>query len=107
MSTVKSIKRVEQAETDIAVLQVEVKNLHEKIDDMKVELSEMYDTIVKNNTQTQELIKQVQEENEQGHRALGEKVSSLERIKWMLMGAAAVVGATGVEAIKMFISHLS
>lgn len=95
-SAVRATKRVEQAETDIAVLQVQVKNLHEKIDDIKIEIREVLD-----------LIKQVQEENERGHAALAERINSFERIKWMLMGAAALIGATGVEAVKMFISHIS
>jgi chromosome segregation ATPase len=105
MSTINAAKRVEQAETEIAVLQVQFRNLDEKIDDLKGEVKELHDCLDRNMEQTKSILKEFQETNKKSHDELAEKFSSLEKIKWMLMGAAAVLGATGVEAFKMIINH--
>jgi hypothetical protein len=94
-------KRVEQAETEIAVLQVQFRNLDEKIDDLKVEVKELHDCLDRNMDETKVILKEFQETNKKSHDELAEKISGMEKIKWMLMGAAAVLGATGVEAFKM------
>jgi|694.fasta_scaffold16744_15 predicted nuclease with TOPRIM domain len=104
MSTVNAVKRVEQAETEIAVLQVQVKNLDEKLDDLKVEVKDLHDCLDRNMDETKVILKEFQEANTKSHDELAEKLSSLEKIKWMLMGAAAVLGATGVEAFKMIVN---
>lgn len=106
MSTVNAVKRVEQAETEIAVLQVQFKNLDEKIDDLKVEVKDLHDCLDRNMDETKIILKEFQEANNKSHDELVEKFASLEKIKWMLMGAAAVLGATGVEAFKSIIGHL-
>jgi hypothetical protein len=46
-------------------------------------------------------LKEFQDNNKKAHDELAEKISHMEKIKWMLMGAAAVLGATGVQAVKM------
>jgi hypothetical protein len=106
MSTVNAVKRVEQAETEIAVLQVQFGNLNEKIDDLKVEVKDLHDCLDRNMDETKLILKEFQEANDKSHDELVEKFASLEKIKWMLMGAAAVLGATGVEAFKSIIGHL-
>jgi len=106
MSTVNAVKRVEQAETEIAVLQVQFGNLNEKIDDLKVEVKDLHDCLDRNMEETKLILKEFQEANDKSHDELVEKFASLEKIKWMLMGAAAVLGATGVEAFKSIIGHL-
>ena len=106
MSTVNAVKRVEQAETEIAVLQVQFGNLNEKIDDLKVEVKDLHDCLDRNMDETKLILKEFQEANDKSHHELVEKFASLEKIKWMLMGAAAVLGATGVEAFKSIIGHL-
>jgi hypothetical protein len=105
MSTINAAKRVEQAETEIAVLQVQFRNMDEKIDDLKVEVKDLHDCLDRNMEQTKGILKEFQDTNKKSHDELAEKLSSLEKIKWMLMGAAAVLGATGVEAFKMIINH--
>lgn len=101
MANLGAAKRVEQAETEIAVLQVQFKNLDEKIDEIKVEVKDLHDCLDRNMAETKVILKEFQEANNKSHDDLAEKFSSLEKIKWMLMGAAAVLGATGVEAFKM------
>jgi hypothetical protein len=106
MSTVNAVKRVEQAETEIAVLQVQFKNLDEKIDDLKSEVKDLHDCLDRNMDETKVILKEFQETNNKSHEELVEKFASLEKIKWMLMGAAAVLGATGVEAFKTIIGNI-
>lgn len=106
MATVNAVKRVEQAETEIAVLQVQFRNMDEKIDDLKVEVKDLHDCLDRNMEETKIILKEFQETNKKSHDELTEKISSIEKIKWMLMGAAAVLGATGVEAFKTIIGHL-
>jgi chromosome segregation ATPase len=100
MSNASAVKRVEQAETEIAVLQVQFRNLDEKIDEIKVEVKDLHDCLDRNMDETKIILKEFQESNKKSHDELAEKISGIEKIKWMLMGAAAVLGATGVEAVK-------
>ncbi len=95
-------KRVEQAETEIAVLRVRFDGLDEKMDELKVEVKELHDCLDRNMDETKLILKEFQEANAKSHDELADKLSSMEKFKWMLMGAAAVLGATGVEAAKMF-----
>ena len=106
MASASASKRVEQAETEIAVLQVQFRNMDEKIDDLKVEVKDLHDCLDRNMDETKLILKEFQEANDKSHDELVEKFASLEKIKWMLMGAAAVLGATGVEAFKSIIGHL-
>ena len=101
MSNASAVKRVEQAETEIAVLQVQFRNLDEKIDDLKSEVKDLHECLDRNMDETKIILKEFQESNKKSHDELAEKISGTEKIKWMLMGAAAVLGATGVEAVKM------
>ena len=104
MSNASAVKRVEQAETEIAVLQVQFRNLDEKIDEIKVEVKDLHDCLDRNMDETKIILKEFQDSNKKSHDELAEKISGIEKIKWMLMGAAAVLGATGVEAVKAIFS---
>ena len=104
MAVTAKVKRFDKAETDIAVLQVQVQNLDEKIDEIKVDVKELHECLDKNMFETREFLKEFQEETSKQHEELSEKVSSIEKIKWMLLGAAAVAGATGIEAIQMLLA---
>lgn len=98
------VKRFEKAETEIAVLQIQVKNLDDKMDEMKSEIKDLHECLDRNMDQTKSILKEFQESTQTQHDELAEKLSSLEKIKWMLMGAAAILGATGMEAIQTFLS---
>lgn len=91
-----------QTETDIAVLQVQVANLDEKIDDLKSDLVEIKESLKQNAQRSSDMLEEFKKENAEQHNELAEKVSSLERWRWMLMGAAALAGAlgwTGIQSI--------
>jgi chromosome segregation ATPase len=98
------IKRFEKAETDIAVLQIQVSNLDEKVDELKSEIKDLHECLDRNMDETKVILKEFQNSTQSQHDELAEKLSSLEKIKWMLMGAAAILGATGLEAVQMFLS---
>ncbi len=101
MSVSTASKRVEAAETEIAVLQVRFQVLEDKMDDIKVEVKDLHDCLDRNMEETKAILNSFQAANREAHDELAEKISSMEKVKWMLMGAAAVLGATGIEAIQM------
>ena len=97
-------KTFEKTVTEVAVLQSEVNNLHEKVDELKIDVRDLHDCLDRNMNETREFLEKFQAESNKQHNELADKVSSIEKIKWMLMGAAAILGATGVEAVQMFLT---
>lgn len=94
-----SAVQLQQAETDIAVLQVQFKNLDDKVDEVKSEIRDMRQEMSKNDEETLALIKEFQEINTESHNKMSNKISALEKWRWMLMGAGVVIGALGYPAI--------
>jgi chromosome segregation ATPase len=94
-----SVQQLKQAETEIAVLQVQFKNLDEKVDELKVDLKDMRDDLHKNSDSTQSMLKEFQGENIKAHKEMAVKISALEKWRWMLMGAGVVIGALGWPAV--------
>jgi FtsZ-binding cell division protein ZapB len=80
-------KKFEQTVTDVAVLQLEVNNLHEKVDELKIDVRDLHDCLDRNMNETREFLEKFQAESNRQHNELADKVSSIEKIKWMLMGA--------------------
>lgn len=104
MPSVTQLKRV-KAETEIAVLQVQVKNLDDKMVDFKSDLKDLRDTMEKGSEDTKTMIKELQTSNSESHDKLASKVSSLEKLRWMILGAAAVGGAMGFQAFEAVITN--
>jgi chromosome segregation ATPase len=98
MSVVRMTK-AQQVETEIAVLQVQVTNIETKINDIKDSLKQVHECVHINSEETQRLIKELQESNEKSHKTLSEKVTALEKWRWMLMGAGIVVGSMGFDTV--------
>lgn len=94
-----SAVQLKQAETDIAVLQVQFKNLDDKVDEVKSEIRDMRHEMSKNDGETLTLIKEFQEINTESHNKMSNKISALEKWRWMLMGAGVVIGALGYPTI--------
>ena len=97
--TVIKMTKAQQVETEIAVLQVQVNNIESKINDIKDNLKQVHDCVHANAEETQRLIKDLQESNEKSHKALTEKVTALEKWRWMLMGAGVVIGSMGFDSL--------
>jgi chromosome segregation ATPase len=97
--TVIKMTKAQQVETEIAVLQVQVNNIESKINDIKDNLKQVHDCVHANAEETQRLIKDLQESNEKSHKALTDKVTALEKWRWMIMGAGVVIGSMGFDSL--------
>ena len=88
-----------QPETEIAVLQVQVKNIEEKVGELKVDLKSMHDALNDNAEETRQMLKTMRELDLKEHSELAGKITVLERWRWMMMGAGVVVGALGFNTV--------
>lgn len=93
-------RTLKQTETDIAVLQIQFKNLDEKVDELKVDMKDMRVDMQDHTDSTHRLLRSFQETNVTAHNEMSVKISSLEKWRWMLMGAGIVIGALGWPAIE-------
>ena len=86
MTTQTEKKPVMSYETDIAVLQVELRNLSEKVDE--------------HTKTTQQMLREYHAENNRQHNELFTRIVKLENWRWMLMGAGVVLGMGGMMGIE-------
>jgi len=96
-STSKAVKM--QPETEIAVLQVQVKNIEDKIGELKVDLKDVSDSIDRQAANTNAILKDMKDVSTTAHKAMSEKINSLEKWRWMLMGAGVILGSIGFDSI--------
>ena len=103
MATTSRQLKIPQTQTEVAVLQVKVDNIEGKLIDIKEDLRYMHQSLEKNSSETQKMIKEMRDDSNQGHKELGTKVSNLEKWRWMMMGAGIVIGSLGFETVaKLF-----
>ena len=88
-----------QPETEIAVLQIQVRNLEEKIGELKVDLKALHDMIEANAEETRQMLKTMREQDVKEHGELASKISVLEKWRWMMMGAGVIVGSLGFNTV--------
>jgi DNA-binding ferritin-like protein len=88
-----------QSETEIAVLQVQVKNIEEKVGEIKNDVKQLHDALDRNSNETRAMLKEMREEDNAAHDKLSSKVSALEKWRWMLMGAGVILGSIGFDTI--------
>jgi uncharacterized coiled-coil DUF342 family protein len=100
MAQTSSVQQLKQAETEIAVLQVQYGNINEKVDDLKSDLKDFRTEIKVQLQETHELIKGFQDDNKKQHDTVEKKISALEKWRWMLMGAGVLAGALGFPALE-------
>ena len=89
-------------ETDIAVLQTEFRNLDAKFADNKEDVSNLGIKIDIYAESTHTLLKEFQSENQEQHAVVEEKIQSLEKWRWMIMGAGVGLGALGSAGFDAF-----
>jgi uncharacterized protein Yka (UPF0111/DUF47 family) len=99
MATASSKAVKMQPETEIAVLQIQVKNLEEKIGELKVDLKALYDAIESNAEETRQMLKTMREQDVKEHGELASKISVLEKWRWMMMGAGIIIGSMGFPTV--------
>jgi len=85
--------------TDIAVLQVQFKNIEQDVSEIKSSIKDMHECLDHNATENRDMLKEMREEDTKAHKELGSKVSALEKWRWMMMGAGIVIGSLGFETI--------
>ena len=86
MSTQTEKKPIMSYETDIAVLQVELRNLSEKVDE--------------HTKTTQQMLREYHAENNRQHNELFARIVKLENWRYMLVGAGVVLGMGGMMGIE-------
>jgi len=99
MAAVSSLKLQSQATTEIAVLQVQIKNVEDKVNEIKEDLKQVHECLHRNSEETRTLLHSMRKEDIIAHKELASKVSQLEKWRWMLMGAGIVLGSFGYDAI--------
>lgn len=92
-------------ETDIAVLQTEFKNLDAKFADIKEDVKQLGVKIDDYAESTHTLLKEFQQENQEQHAIVERKIQSLEKWRWMLMGAGMLIGMMGYQGIENLFMH--
>ena len=103
MATAASKANKMQPETEIAVLQIQVKNLEEKIGELKVDLKALHDMIEANAEETRQMLKSMREQDVKEHTELAGKISVLEKWRWMMMGAGIIIGSMGFPTVSAFL----
>ena len=100
MTISRAIKMPDQTtKTDIAVLQVQVKNIEQDVSEIKTSLKDMHECLDRNAHETRDMLKEMREEDTKAHQSLGSKVSALEKWRWMMMGAGIVIGSLGFDTL--------
>lgn len=98
MATV-SLNKAQKAETEIAVLQVKVINIEDKIVELKADVKDVREALDKHSEDQYKMIKEMQESSENAHQSLANKISGLEKWRWMMMGAGIVIGSLGYDTL--------
>ena len=102
-------KQLQKYDADIAVLQVEFKNLDSKFDaslaDVKADVKEVSEKLDKHNEGTHSLLREFQATNVSQHYEMAAKIAGLEKWRWMLIGAGCVLGGLGYSGIESFMAH--
>lgn len=89
-----------KTETDVAVLQVQYQNLTTKVDELKTDLKGLGVSMEKQSEATMNAIDAFQEDNQKAHKEVSDKISSLEKWRWTIMGAGMAAGALGWPLIQ-------
>jgi chromosome segregation ATPase len=98
MTTSRAIK-MPKTETEIAVLQVQVQNIENDISEIKTDIKEVTASIAKNNEDTHKFLKEMKDASSNAHKSMSDKISALEKWRWMMMGAGIVLGSLGYDTI--------
>ena len=98
MMVAKTIK-MPKTETDIAVLQVQVQNITNDISEIKADIKDVNACIARNNEDTHQLLKEMKDASADAHKSMSDKISALEKWRWMMMGAGVVIGSLGFDTI--------
>lgn len=94
MPVARALKSTQTA-TEVAVLQVQVQNIEDKVGEIKDDVRELRKTIENHADENQKMLKEMKESSSTAHKGMNDKISSLEKWRWMMMGAGIALGALG------------
>ncbi len=97
--SVNSSVKMQKTETEVAVLQVQVHNIENDISEIKTDIKEFNASMSKNNDELQKTLKEMKDASSNAHRAMSDKISALEKWRWMMMGAGIVFGSMGSQTL--------
>jgi len=103
MPQTSTVTKLKQTETEIAVLQVQYGYLNEKVDGIKTDLKGLQSSIDNHMTEMKKSLDTFKEDNKKQHKEVNDKISALEKWKWMLMGAGVLAGAMGWTTLSKLI----
>ena len=98
-TSVVRMSKAQKAETEIAVLQLQVKHVENQIAELKDDNKSITEMIKSNHKEMNELLKEIQASSRDSTTSLAAKVSALEKWRWMLMGAGVALGTLGYNTI--------
>ena len=98
MATSKTVK-FQQTETEVAVLQVQVENIENKVGEIKQDVKDLRQTIENHAEENQKMLKEMKDASATAHKAMSDKVGALEKWRWMMMGAGIVLGTLGYDTV--------
>lgn len=84
---------------EIAVLQVKFDNIEDKVGELKADVKDVRDALEKHSEDQMIRIKDMQNAAEIAHKSLSNKISHIEKWRWMMMGAGIVIGSLGYDTI--------
>lgn len=96
--------QLQKAQTEIAVLNIKVTNLDDKIDEVRKEIGLLRDHIDRSSETMHMLISEMRKASADAHKDIAKKVSDLEKWRYMLIGAGIILGSLGFEAVKTLFS---
>ena len=88
-----------KTETEVAVLQVQVDHIKTDISEIKSDIKDLNTCIADNNESTHKFLKEMKDASAVAHKAMSDKISALEKWRWMMMGAGVVIGSLGFDTI--------
>ena len=95
----RAVKISQQTETEVAILQVKVENIEQDVSEIKGDIKSLSDTMNEKTEDTHKLLKEMASAAAVAHKALDSKISSLEKWRWMMMGAGIVIGSLGFDTL--------
>jgi predicted transcriptional regulator len=98
MPAARAVKSTQTA-TDVAVLQVQVQNIEDKVGEIKEDVKDLRRTIEDHAEENQKTLKEMKEASASAHKGMNDKINTLEKWRWMMMGAGIVLGALGHNAL--------
>jgi hypothetical protein len=78
---------------------VQVQNIENDISEIKTDIKDVTASIAKNNEDTHIFLKEMKDASSNAHKSMSDKISALEKWRWMMMGAGIVLGSLGYDTI--------